>query len=123
VWFDIFLTLQCYRLTIRSSDNTTTELLLLLPVTGLAVSQLAASRLALPQWAAATPIPAGTGISQVNIRAQKIVFGRPDEREEPGRGVRPAVYDVTEPADGPGQGTAELFRRGVSPGAMQRLIP
>ena len=76
MWFDIFLTLQCYRLTIRSSDNTTTELLLLLlPATGLAVSQLAASRLALPQWAAATRIPAGTGISQVNIRAQKIVFG------------------------------------------------
>ena len=73
MWFDIFLTLQCYRLTIRSSDNATTELLL--PVPGLAVSQLAASRLALPQWAAATRIPAGTGISQVNIRAQKIVFG------------------------------------------------
>jgi hypothetical protein len=40
VWFDFFFTLPYYRLTIRSSDDVTTAVLLL--VTGLAVSQLAA---------------------------------------------------------------------------------
>jgi K+-sensing histidine kinase KdpD len=40
VWFDFFFTLPYYRLTIRSSDDLTTAVLLL--VTGLAVSQLAA---------------------------------------------------------------------------------
>jgi hypothetical protein len=40
VWFDFFFTLPYYRFTIRSSDDVTTAVLLL--VTGLAVSQLAA---------------------------------------------------------------------------------
>ncbi len=40
VWFDFFFTLPYYRFTIRSSDDVTTAILLL--VTGLAVSQLAA---------------------------------------------------------------------------------
>jgi hypothetical protein len=40
VWFDLFFTLPYYRLTIRSSDDLTTAVLLL--VTGLVVSQLAA---------------------------------------------------------------------------------
>jgi hypothetical protein len=40
VWFDFFFTLPYYRLTIRSGDDVTTAVLLL--VTGLAVSQLAA---------------------------------------------------------------------------------
>lgn len=40
VWFDFFFTLPYYRLTIRSSDDVTTAVLLL--VTALAVSQLAA---------------------------------------------------------------------------------
>src|SRR6516225_916639 len=40
VWFDFFFTLPYYRFTIRSSDDITTAVLLL--VTGLAVSQLAA---------------------------------------------------------------------------------
>ena len=40
VWFDLFFTLPYYRLTIRSSDDLTAAVLLL--VTGLAVSQLAA---------------------------------------------------------------------------------
>jgi Domain of unknown function (DUF4118) len=40
VWFDFFFTLPYYQLTIRSSDDATTAVLLL--VTGLAVSQLAA---------------------------------------------------------------------------------
>jgi K+-sensing histidine kinase KdpD len=39
-WFDFFFTLPYYRFTIRSSDDVTTAILLL--VTGLAVSQLAA---------------------------------------------------------------------------------
>jgi len=40
VWFDFFFTVPYYRFTIRSSDDVTTAVLLL--VTGLAVSQLAA---------------------------------------------------------------------------------
>ena len=40
VWFDFFFTVPYYRFTIRSSDDATTAVLLL--VTGLAVSQLAA---------------------------------------------------------------------------------
>jgi hypothetical protein len=40
VWFDFFFTLPYYRLTIRSSDDLVTAMLLL--VTGLAVSQIAA---------------------------------------------------------------------------------
>jgi hypothetical protein len=52
VWFDFFFTLPYYRLTIRSSDDVTTAVLLL--VTGLAVSQLAA-------WARRLKVTAVTG--------------------------------------------------------------
>jgi hypothetical protein len=52
VWFDFFFTLPYYRLTIRSSDDVTTAVLLL--VTGLAVSQLAA-------WARKLKVTAVTG--------------------------------------------------------------
>jgi K+-sensing histidine kinase KdpD len=52
VWFDIFFTLPYYRLTIRSSDDITTAVLLL--VTGLAVSQRAA-------WARKLKVIAVTG--------------------------------------------------------------
>jgi hypothetical protein len=52
VWFDFFFTLPYYRLTIHSSDDVTTAVLLL--VTGLAVSQLAA-------WARKLKIVAVTG--------------------------------------------------------------
>jgi hypothetical protein len=54
VWFDFFFTLPYYRLTIRSSDDVTTAVLLL--VTGLAVSQLAA-------WARRLKVTAVTGES------------------------------------------------------------
>jgi Domain of unknown function (DUF4118) len=52
VWFDFFFTLPYYRLTIRSSDDVTTAVLLL--VTGLVVSQLAA-------WARKLTVAAVTG--------------------------------------------------------------
>jgi hypothetical protein len=52
VWFDFFFTLPYYRLTIRSSDDVTTAVLLL--VTGLAVSQLAG-------WARKLKVVAVTG--------------------------------------------------------------
>lgn len=52
VWFDFFFTLPYYRLTIRNSDDLTTAVLLL--VTGLAVSQLAA-------WARKLKVTAVTG--------------------------------------------------------------
>jgi K+-sensing histidine kinase KdpD len=52
VWFDFFFTLPYNRLTIRSGDEVTTALLLL--VTGLAVSQLAA-------WARKLKVVAVTG--------------------------------------------------------------
>jgi hypothetical protein len=52
VWFDFFFTLPYYQLTIRSSDDVTTGVLLL--VTGLAVSQLAA-------WARKLKVTAVTG--------------------------------------------------------------
>jgi Domain of unknown function (DUF4118) len=51
-WFDFFFTLPYYRLTIRSGDDVTTAVLLL--VTGLAVSQLAA-------WARKLKVAAVTG--------------------------------------------------------------
>jgi hypothetical protein len=52
VWFDFFFTLPYYRLTIRSGDDVTTAVLLL--VNGLAVSQLAA-------WARRLRVTAVTG--------------------------------------------------------------
>ena len=52
VWFDFFFTLPYYRLTIRSGDDVTTAVLLL--VTGLTVSQLAA-------WAGRLKVTAVTG--------------------------------------------------------------
>jgi hypothetical protein len=52
VWFDFFFTLPYYRLTIRSSDDVTTAVLVL--ATGLAVSQLAV-------WARKLKVTAVTG--------------------------------------------------------------